>query len=131
MTRVDEIGRGLGTDWGACEGMEGLVNVSRGSVIGGSSDGDRNASIGVEMEVKDQGSDSGRDVGYGGVGTDGRDGSNDDGNDSNDDGNGRDGNGHDGQGNERMLRLVPDILSGKEPVDYYRLFILEISMSRH
>ena len=31
MTRVGEIGSSLGTDWGAGDGMEGLVSVSGGN----------------------------------------------------------------------------------------------------
>ena len=44
-----KFGSGLGTDWGAGEGMEGLV--SGGNGIDGSSDDNRNASIGMEVEL--------------------------------------------------------------------------------
>ena len=74
MTRVGEIGSGLGTDWGAGEGMEGLVSVSRGNAIGGSSDDDGNASIGMEVELRDHGSESGSDSGSVGDGEDSTDG---------------------------------------------------------
>ena len=50
MTKVGGIGSGLGTDWCAGDGMEGLVSVSGGNAIGGSSD-DGNASIGMEVEL--------------------------------------------------------------------------------
>ena len=73
MTRVGEIGSRLGTDWGAGEGMEGLVSVSRGNAIGGSSDDDGNASIGMEVEFRDHGSESGSDSGSVGDGGDGID----------------------------------------------------------
>ena len=61
MTRVGEIGSGLGTDWGAGEGMEGLVSVSGGNTMGGNSD-DGNSSIGMEVELRDQGNQSGSDM---------------------------------------------------------------------
>ena len=38
---------------------EGLVSVSRGNAIDGSSDDDGNASIGIEVELRDHGSESG------------------------------------------------------------------------
>ena len=53
MTGVGEIGSGLRTDWGAVRGMKGLVSVSRGNAIDGSSDDDGNASIGKEVELRD------------------------------------------------------------------------------
>ena len=68
MTRVGEIGSGLGTDWGAGDEMEGLVSMIGGNAIGGSSD-DGNSSIGMEVELRDQRSESGSDsesVGDGG-----------------------------------------------------------------
>ena len=52
MTRVGEIGSGLGTDWGAGDGMEGLVSVSGGNAIGRSSN-DGDTSIGMKVELRD------------------------------------------------------------------------------
>ena len=126
MTRVGEIGSGLGTDWGAGDGMEGL---SGGIAIGGSSD-DGNTSIGMEVELRDRRSESGSDsesVGDGGDGTDGGEGPNDDGNGNDNDSNSSDDDGDDSNSStiptfSENVGVVPD-MSGKEPVDYYRLFI--------
>ena len=126
MTRVGEIGSGLGTDWGAGDGMEGL---SGGIAIGGSSD-DGNTSIGMEVELRDRRSESGSDsesVGDGGDGTDGGEGPNDDGNGNDNDSNSSDDDGDDSNSStiptfSKNVGVVPD-MSGKEPVDYYRLFI--------
>ena len=126
MTRVGEIGSGLGTDWGAGDGMEGL---SGGIAIGGSSD-DGNTSIGMEVELRDRRSESGSDsesVGDGGDGTDGGEGPNDDGNGNDNDSNSSNDDGDDSNSStiptfSENVGVVPD-MSGKEPVDYYRLFI--------
>ena len=134
MTRVGKIGSGLGTERGAGEGMEGLVSVSGGNAISGSSD-DGNASIGMEVELRDQRSESGSDsesVGDGDDGTDGGEGTDDNGNRSNDDSNGSDddSNSSDDSGDDSSSSMIPTFsknigvdMSGKEPVDYYRLFI--------
>ena len=104
MTRVGEIGNGLGTDWGAGERIEGLVSVNGGNAMSGSSDDDGNASIGMEVELRDQGSESGSDIGSdgdGGYSTDGEDGidggdgSQDNGNGTNDSSSGSDDDGDD------------------------------------
>ena len=98
----------------------------------------------MEVELRDQGSESGSDscsVGDGGDGTNGGDssqdngnGTNDDGNGTNDDGNGTndDSNGSDDDGDDSSSSVIPTFpenvgavpdMSGKEPVDYYLLFI--------
>ena len=125
MTRIGEIGSGLGTDWGAGDEMEGL---SGGIAIGGSSD-DGNTSIGMEVELRDQRSEIGSDSESvrDGDGTDGGEGPNDDGNGNDNDSNSSDDDGDDSNSStiptfSENVGVVPD-MSGKEPVDYYRLFI--------
>ena len=121
----------MGTDWGAGDGMEGL---SGGIAIGGSSD-DGNTSIGMEVELRDRRSESGSDsesVGDGGDGTDGGEGPNDDGNGNNNDSNSSDDDGDDSNSSTipTFSGVVPD-MSGKEPVDYYRLFISDHLRPHH
>ena len=143
MTREGEIGGGLEGEWGTDEGMEGLVSVGGGDPNGGSRD-DPTGSIGMEVEVREhQGSESGSNImdgedgsgggdhiddGEGSSGSAGSGVSSDDdggGDSSNDNGDG-DSSSDDGGGSiptfAEKVGVVPD-MSGKEPVDYYQLFI--------
>ena len=125
-----KFGSGLGTDWGAGEGMEGLVSgrMELMAVV-----------MTIEMLVLEwkwnceSGSESGS-VGDGVDGTNGGDSSQDNGNGINDDdiGSNDDGDDSDDDVNNRSSSMIPTFsenvgvvldMSGKEPVHYYRLFI--------